>query len=69
VISRATSQFCAIKKEELRGVKIALSAAASRSDAGAAESGTKEKPEDRGYLQARLMRSETELKLSQYKIQ
>jgi hypothetical protein len=27
------------------------------------------RPEDRGYLQARLMRSETELKLSQYKIQ
>jgi hypothetical protein len=27
------------------------------------------RPEDSGYLQARLMRSETELKLSQYKIQ
>jgi hypothetical protein len=68
VISRATSQFCAIKKEELRGVKIAQSAAASRSDADAriAENGKKK---TRGYLQARLMRSETELKLSQYKIQ
>jgi hypothetical protein len=29
----------------------------------------KKKAEDRGYLQARLIRSETELKLSQYKIQ
>jgi hypothetical protein len=29
----------------------------------------RKRPEARSYLQARLMRSETELKLSQYKIQ
>jgi hypothetical protein len=34
-----------------------------------AECRVRKKAEDRGYLQARLIRSETELKLSQYKIQ
>jgi hypothetical protein len=47
-----------IMKEELRRQKSCGMRIAERKRA-----------EDRGYLQARLMRSETELKLSQYKIQ
>jgi hypothetical protein len=47
-----------IRKEELRRQKNCGMRIAER-----------KRPEARSYLQARLMRSETELKLSQYKIQ